>query len=126
MSEVFDVNRYWLERGQNYVRENFPQEFHRVQEQFLFEVLKASRMQTDRILELGCGFGRITRLLAETFPSARLAALDLSRDQLENARKYCGDNSNISLHQYDLYSKAPFPGAEYDVVIAIEVFLHHP
>ena len=126
MSEGFDVNRYWLERGQNYIAENFPQEFHRLQEKFLIEILKASRIPMDRILEIGCGFGRITKLLAEAFPDSRIAALDLSREQLENARKYCGENSNISFHQYDLYSKAPFPGTEYDLVIAIEVFLHHP
>jgi hypothetical protein len=30
------------------------------------------------------------------------------------------------LVQYDFYSSAPLPGGDYDAVVAIEVFLHHP
>lgn len=122
----FNVNQYWLERGRTYIRENLPAEFHRLQERFLLEMLQASRVPLDRILEIGCGFGRITRLLAETFPQAQITALDLSPDQLENAGRYCGHRPNISFQQYDLYSGAPFPSVDYDAGIAIEVLLHHP
>src|SRR5439155_12460115 len=125
MAEEFNVNQYWLRRGQNYLQENLPHEYHRLQAGFLIDVLRASRIPMNRILEIGCGFGRITRLLAETFPNAQITALDLSPDQLENARRYCSNSRNISFQQYDFYSGAPFPGAAYDAVIAIEVFLHH-
>ncbi len=126
MNEPFNVNRYWLERGQNYIRERFPKEFHQLQEQFLLDVLRASRIPLTRILELGCGFGRITRRLAETFPNATITALDLSPVQLENARRRCAAHSNVCFAPYDFYSGAPFLGSNYDAVIAIEVFLHHP
>ena len=126
VKEAFDVNQYWLKRGQNYIRENFPDEFHRLQEKFLLDVLRASEVPMKRILEIGCGFGRITKLLAGAFPEAHITALDLSPSQLENARQYCGNNPNISFLQYDFYSGAPFPGTNYDMAVAIEVFLHHP
>ncbi len=126
MDEALDVNRYWLERGRNYIQENLPRDFHRLQEQFLLDLLRASQMPLERILELGCGFGRITRVLAEAFPATRIAALDLSADQLARAGRYCDENPRISFQQYDFYSGAPFPGTDYDAVIAIEVFLHHP
>jgi SAM-dependent methyltransferase len=79
-----------------------------------------------KILELGCGFGRVTKLLAQNFPQARITALDLSLDQLENAKRYCRGCDNVRFQPYDFYSGAPLPEADYDAVFAIEVFLHHP
>jgi len=126
VSQAFNVNQYWLERGRNYIREGLPDDFHRLQERFLLHLLRASGMPLDRILEIGCGFGRVTRLLAESFPNSQITALDLSPDQLENARRYCGQNPNLSFQQYDFYSGAPLPSGECDAIIAVEVFLHHP
>ncbi len=126
MSGEFNVNEYWLKRGRTYVGERLPQEYHRVQERFFFDVLRGARIPMDRVLELGCGFGRITRLLAENFPRARITALDLSLDQLQNARRYCGRNDNVTFQEYDFYSDLPLPAGDYDAAIAVEVFLHHP
>jgi SAM-dependent methyltransferase len=127
MSETFDVNRYWLNRGQTYVREDrLYGPYHRVQEQFIFDVLRKCEIPARNILELGCGFGRVTRLLAENFPESRITALDLSPDQLINAKSYCEGKSNITFGTYDFYSRAPLPGERYDLAVAIEVFLHHP
>lgn len=39
-----------------------------------------------RILELGCGTGRMTRQLAEAFPQARITALDISPEMIAHAR----------------------------------------
>jgi SAM-dependent methyltransferase len=126
MSE-FNVNEYWLKRGRSYIREQrLDLEYHRLQERFLFEVLGEVRPPMQTILELGCGFGRVTRLLAGHFPEAQITALDLSPDQLDHARTYCASLGNIGFQQYDFYAGAPFPGSGYDAVIAIEVLLHHP
>jgi SAM-dependent methyltransferase len=127
VSSTFNVNEYWLKRGQTYAQEQrTPPEYHRLQERVLLDVLKAGGVPMGRVLEIGCGFGRITKLMAETWPDANITALDLSPDQLANARRYCGERSNVRFLQYDFYSGQPFPGASYDTVVAIEVFLHHP
>ena len=126
MSDVFDVNRYWFDRGRGYASEQLPREYHRLQERYLLDSLKASGVQFESILELGCGFGRITRLLAEEYPDAKITAVDLSEEQLRNAREYCNDRHNIVFTPYDFYSGAPFPGTPCDLVVAVEVFLHHP
>lgn len=127
MSEPFDVNQYWLERGRTYAgEERLALEYHRIQERFLMETLRESGLPMRSILELGCGFGRVTRLVAEQFPDATITALDLSPDQLANARQYCHDRSSITFQSYDLYSGETFPGSPHDVALAIEVFLHHP
>src|SRR5262245_53711603 len=103
----FNVNEYWMKRGRNYVHENLPQEFHRLQEKFLIDILRASQLLLFSILEIGCGFGRITRLLAERSSDTKIIALDLSAEQLENARKYCLGQANVTFQQYDLYSDEP-------------------
>ena len=126
MSATFDVNEYWIKRGRGYITEDFPAEYHRLQERFLIEILKTAHVPFQRILELGCGFGRITRLLADQFPEATITAVDLSHEQLENARRYCEGRSNVQFAPYDFYSHAPVPGGHHDAAIAIEVFLHHP
>jgi SAM-dependent methyltransferase len=127
MAPEFNVNQYWLERGRTYIDEKrTPPEFHRLQERFLLDVLKRSGMPMWRLLEIGCGFGRITKLLADTWPEADITALDLSPEQLAHARHYCDDRRRLRFEQYDFYSGLPLPGDSYDVVIAIEVFLHHP
>ena len=62
---AFDVNEYWLRRGKTYVsEERLASEYYRRQERFLLDRLLSARLPMQRILELGCGFGRITRLLA--------------------------------------------------------------
>lgn len=126
MSETFDVNDYWITRGRGYASEHFPREYHRVQEQFLLHTLKTAGLPFPRILELGCGFGRVTRLLAGAYPQARITAIDLSEAQLQNARQYCEGRPNVEFAAYDFYSGAPFPGERHDLAVAIEVFLHHP
>ncbi len=126
MNESFNVNEYWIARGREYVAEKFPAEYHRLQERFLIDTLKAVGLPFRRILELGCGFGRITRLLADAYPESAITAVDLSEQQLQNARSYCERRENIAFATYDFYSGAPFPGGHHDLAVAIEVFLHHP
>jgi SAM-dependent methyltransferase len=127
MNDQFDVNQYWLNRGRTYLGESrLFQDYHRQQEQFLIETLRRSGIEPGRILELGCGFGRITRLLANNFPEARVLALDLSPEQLANAQRYCSGLTRVEFHPYDFYSGQALPGGPADLAVAIEVFLHHP
>ncbi len=127
MNEDFNVNAYWLERGkQNDAEEARYAEYHRLQEHFLFEIFRKGQVPLQNVLELGCGSGRITRLLAKNYPAASITALDLSPDRIERARRHCAGVGDIRFGQYDFYSGAPLPGSGYDAALAIEVFLHHP
>jgi SAM-dependent methyltransferase len=127
MSTEFNINEYWLRRGKTYADEGrLAGAYHRLQERFLLDILSFGWLRLESILEIGCGFGRITRLLAEAIPTSRITALDLSPDQLEHAKQHCGGCANIQFGQYDFYSDAPLPGLNYDLAVAVEVFLHHP
>src|SRR6266496_3300204 len=119
MSEEFNVNEFWLKRGREAGAEE-PRyaEYHRLQEQFLFQILGQGPLPMRKIIELGCGSGRITRLLSEHYPSAAIMALDLSPEQLELATRYCAGRGNIAFGQHDFYSGAPLPGSGYDAAVA--------
>ncbi len=49
------------------------------------------------ILEIGCGTGYFTVLLAERFPEARITALDFAEGMVQQARKRLGDKGNVSV-----------------------------
>lgn len=75
------------------------------------------------VLEVGCGFGRITKLITEEFPTVeRISAIDISPAQIENAKKYvnndkvnflCGKIQDLNIHSEN-----------YDLVLASEVLMH--
>jgi SAM-dependent methyltransferase len=126
MSAAFNTNQYWLERGETYFEETFPRNYHQLQERFLCDVLRAGKVPMARVLELGCGFGRITRLLASRYPHSEIHALDLSADQLARARKLCAGHRHVSFNRQDICSDTPFPNGDWETAVAIEVFLHQP
>lgn len=126
MTAPFNVNQFWLERGETYFDENFPQSYHQLQERFLCDVLRAGKVPMTRVLELGCGFGRITQLLARRYPRAEIHALDISPDQLARARKLCAGHRHVTFSQQDFCSEEPFPNGKCDTAVAVEVFLHLP
>ncbi|MGZ4201736.1 MAG: class I SAM-dependent methyltransferase [Thermoleophilaceae bacterium] len=70
-------------------------------------------------LEIGCGAGRITRMLAREF--GRVEALDVSADMLEKARAAAPDNARF--HQVD-GADIPLPDASVDAVFSVHVFQH--
>jgi SAM-dependent methyltransferase len=127
MGASFDINAYWTERGRHYDSESrLAGDYHKLQESFLIDVLKLARVPMQRVLEVGCGFGRITKVLAEAFPGSAIMAVDLSDAQIEKAKTFCAGCAAVQFQQYDFYSGSSLPGGSYDTVVAAEVFLHHP
>jgi SAM-dependent methyltransferase len=122
----FDANLYWKTRGKNYINEErLKGEFYRRQERFIAETLSpiASEGLPHGVLELGCGYGRITKTLmdADGFYRASFVAMDLSPDQIANAENYCGC-SFTHFMAIDIMQVSRFPKS--DMCLAIELFLH--
>jgi SAM-dependent methyltransferase len=87
-----------------------------------FEGLTTWLEGRSRILDAGCGNGRITALLAKhAHSSADIVAVDLA--SYEVARSNLGNYKNISVVQGDLLSDLTFCG-EFDFIYCQEV-LHH-
>ena len=76
-----------------------------------------------RVLEIGCGMGRLLRPLAPRV--ARVVGVDLSPEMLRRAREHCGPLPNVELHatEGDL---GFLPDGAFDFVFSHIVFQHLP
>jgi SAM-dependent methyltransferase len=88
------------------------------------EALGVEIQPTDSIVEIGCGAGRITRVLAERGRDVR--ALDVSERMLEVARELNANLDNVSWILGDGVSLAGIDDASADVCHSHVVFQHIP
>ena len=117
-------NEYWTQRGKDY-KKNFKYDHKfELQEQILIEYLK--KYSFDSVLEVGCGFGRITKLLLTNFPEIKeYFAFDLSSHQVENAKININGIENNAIVQFAVSDIQSFqPTKKYELVIASEVLMH--
>ena len=116
---------YWLERGKLYKQEFQYNKKFKLQEQMLIDYLK-KQVSFSTVLEVGCGFGRITKLLLSNFPEiTEYVAVDLSPEQIENAKKYVsGVDKRTALRFIVSDIQSLQLDSKYDLVIAPEVLLH--
>jgi SAM-dependent methyltransferase len=78
----------------------------------------------DVVVEVGCGVGRLTRVLA---PAARkVVALDISDEMLRRARALNPGLANVEWIRSDGVSLRPVADAEVDACISFVVFQHIP
>jgi ubiquinone/menaquinone biosynthesis C-methylase UbiE len=76
--------------------------------------------ENGKVLEVGCGQGIRTKLMAEHFPNAEITGIDRSSELLAEARKH---TPAITFIEADLY-ELPFSDASFDFVYARLVFMH--
>lgn len=128
----FDPIAYWQEAGKNAQSPDHEKNFvdgpaFRHQEERLLEAI--SHLEFTSILEIGCGFGRITKLLRERYPDAEITAIDLSPERLVSTRAKVGNS--IELVASTVQSFDPPPVDErttrtWDLVLAVETLMHIP
>jgi trans-aconitate methyltransferase len=127
MSFNYNPTEYWHERGKVYKKNFIYDKDKRLQEELLIKYLNnifTDNHSLQSVLELGCGFGRITKLLLTNYPSIKkYLAVDLSPHQIENAKKYVGSTDNkLTFCLSDIQSLNT--NKKYDLVIISEVLLH--
>lgn len=76
----------------------------------------------DRVLEVGCGLGRYTFILAEL--GVRVEGLDLSPTLIEQLTELNGGRHDLPVHAHDLVDCPAEMYGQYDAVIGFFV-LHH-
>jgi len=78
-----------------------------------------------RVLEIGCGMGRLLRPLSERVAAA--VGVDVSEEMLARAREYCAGRPNVALHRTDGSGSLAFlADASFDFVYSHIVFQHLP
>lgn len=78
-----------------------------------------------RVVELGCGVGRLTGLLAERFPS--VIGLDVSKPHLELARQVCERQNRRNVELRQVRSMADLESLpEIDLFFTLIVLQHNP
>ena len=125
----YDPNEYWIEHGKTYKKQFRYNKKFELQEKMLIDYLKGVVPPFSTVLELGCGFGRITKLMLLNFPSiTEYTAVDLSHDQIENAKEYVKyppfSKGKVDLRFIVSNIQSLEMENKYDLVIASEVLLH--
>ena len=125
----YNPSEYWHERGKVY-KKNFRYDKNkRVQEEFLITHLNNISGSIKSVLELGCGFGRITQLLLSNYHNiTEYLAVDISPHQIENAKSLLSStkvsNNQVKLDFLVSDIQSLKLDKEYDLVILSEVLLH--
>jgi SAM-dependent methyltransferase len=90
----------------------------------LLSTVGAELRPGDEVVEIGCGVGRLTRVLAERVASVR--ALDVSERMLELAREHNPGLANVEWMLGDGTSLAGVDSSSADAVVSHVVFQHIP
>jgi len=118
----YNPEKYWKKRGIYYKDQFKHSNFFQIQENFLLNYLKKIKFKT--VLEFGCGFGRITKIILSNFEISNYHAIDISPDQIENAKKELGELARSVNFEVSDFSKISFEKEKYDLVIGVEVLMH--
>ena len=91
---------------------------------FLPVLLCGCSPKSCRVVEIGCGLGRITRPFAENF--LEVHGVDVSAEMIERARQRLRDCSNVTLHLSSGMDLSSLPDKHFDLAFSYLVFQHIP
>lgn len=77
------------------------------------------------VLEMGCGVGTLTGLLAPCFPKGHLLAVDLSPASIEQAKLRLKSLHNLELRVADVVND-DLPGGPFDRIVLPDILEHIP
>ena len=115
---IYEPLSYWKAQGKDYYKNFVYTAQFALQENNLIQLLDTLEFKS--VLELGCGFGRITKLISNYYRLDKYTAIDFSVEQLNMAKVICPDSIEFVCTNLLEYK----PTIKYDLVIAVEVLMH--
>ena len=115
----YDPVQHWREEGTTYLRDFPGGPAFELQEERLRSAL--DDLSFHSVLEVGCGFGRITSLIWDRFGPLPITALDVSPDQIAAARRLVSRADFVETPLLDFHT-----ALRWDLVVAVEVLMHQP
>ena len=91
----------------------------------LDKVKKAGLQANHRILEVGCGIGTVSHLLATQVPKGKVLAVDISPESIEKAKVLWKDQKNLGFEVSDM-SDFDKKGETFDFFVFPDVLEHIP
>lgn len=91
---------------------------------YLLQPLAHRLRQDMRVLEIGCGVGRMLAVLAGLFDEVH--GIDIAPSMIEQARLRLARLPNVRLHLGDGRTLAGLADASFDLAVSFEVFQHVP
>ena len=94
----------------------------------LVEETFASMEGIRRGLDVGCGPGQFTILIAERLPGAEIWGIDLAPTMIELARRHASESSAAGRLHFEVadVAKLPFPDGHFDAVVSSGSIKHWP
>jgi len=90
------------------------------------QIIELMQIQSsDRLLDLGCGIGWATRLLAERAPEGSATGVDISNEMIERAKSHLPSPPNVSFFNCPA-STLPFKDNHFDKALSIESLYYYP
>jgi cyclopropane fatty-acyl-phospholipid synthase-like methyltransferase len=91
----------------------------------LDKVVAAGLKSHHSILEIGCGIGTVSHLLAHQVKSGEVLAVDISPESIEKAREIWKEQQNLKFEVSDM-SDFDKPGKKFDFFVFPDVLEHIP
>jgi ubiquinone/menaquinone biosynthesis C-methylase UbiE len=88
-----------------------------------FLIQEISLIKPESILEIGCGYGRILKLISEKLEIKKLVGVDFSSKMLSKGKEYLNFCPEIDLILADATKKLPFSDNEFDLVFSSQVLM---
>ena len=85
-------------------------------------------MRPDSIIDIGCGGGMMISLLAEKYPDARIAGIDISDTSVEYAREFNKELIGSKRCRIDSasVSRIPYDDGSFDLAVSCESYFFWP
>ena len=117
---------YFIDNSLDYRRPDAERFWHEGERELdtLLGAVGATLRPADEVVEIGCGIGRLTRVVARR--AATVRALDVSPRMLELARKHGAELENVEWLLGDGTSLDGIADASADAVVSHVVFQHIP